>query len=52
MTIAGTNLGSSVDQVDDVTIAGVTCQITGYVVSFTSVHTTLISVTSADVGVA
>jgi len=28
VTIAGTKLGSRVDQVNDVTIAGVTCQLT------------------------
>jgi len=50
VTIAGTNLGSSVDQVGDISIAGVTCHLTDYIVSFTLVAPTLISVTSTDVG--
>jgi len=52
VTISGTNLGSSVGQVGDISIAGVTCRLTDYVVSFTLVDTTLISMTSTDVGVA
>jgi len=35
VTIAGTNLGSDRDQVDDISIAGVPCRLSDYVVSFT-----------------